>query len=105
MFGGASAALAILTLVLPFGLFVGALYSSDPNDPKNQGWGALGVLIAGMAAGILAAAVCGLAGTVAGIVALSRGERRQWLAIVGLLVNGIVVLLLAAAIVSNANGG
>ena len=104
-FGAASALLAVLTLILPLVLFAGTLFSVEQNDPKNQGWGGLGLIVVGLASGILAAGVCGLAGTVSALISLSRGERRPWLGVVGLLVNGAVVALLAAAYVSNVNGG
>jgi len=101
VFGGVAAALAILTLVLPFVLFAGAMVTGDPNDPKDQGWGWLGRLVAGFVLAVAAAVVTGLVGSVCGVVALARKERLPWLGIVGLVVNGAVLVILLAAYLSN----
>src|SRR5205814_1110468 len=100
-FGGVSAALAIVTLVMPFVLFAGVLFMGDPNDPRNQGWGWLGRVVGGVVLAVALAVLSGLIGTVSGIVALSRKERLPWLGIVGLVVNGAVLALLAVAYISS----
>ena len=105
IFSGVSAVCAFVSLVMPFVLFAGVMVTGDPNDPKNQGWGWLGRLVGGFVLVVAVAALSGLVGAACGVAALSRKERLPWLGIVGLVVNGAVLLLLVAAYVSNANGG
>ena len=93
VFGGVSSLLAILTLMIPFVVAAVVLFSVGGPEPQNQGWGWLDRIFAGAALAGIAAGLTGLVGAICGAISVLRGERRPWLGVVGLAVNGSVVLL------------
>lgn len=105
LFGAASAATAVLTVVTPVAVFMH--FASKANDPQAQGFVPLSLLVAGGFYGLLTAGASGLLGTLIGGIALVRGERKGWLAAVGLAVNvpaALLLLTLAALTVSHRGG-
>ncbi len=107
VFGTAALAFAALTFVVPAGIafvvlagFGGALAAPDPNPNPNAGqavgnvFGGLFAVFFGLFVAFAAAGVMALGGTLAGVVALARGERSQWRSVVGLFVCGGVTALM-----------
>jgi hypothetical protein len=93
VFGVASAAFAGLTVLLP--VLVMAFFINkaerEPNDPDHF-WAWLSAVIVGGGVSVVASGLSSLVGSIAGGVALARGERRGWLAGLGLVVNAPVLL-------------
>lgn len=88
VFGTTSAVCAALT-VLIMAFFIDK--AAQEKDAKAQPWAWL-IVLAGGAMSTIAAGLTSAVGTVTGGVALARGERKDWLARVGLLVNVPVAL-------------
>jgi hypothetical protein len=106
-FGTTSVVCAGLTILLPVlvVVFAGVRANQDTNDSTHF-WGAFVVLVVGGVFAVLAAGVTSVLGTVAGAIALGRGERNGWLATVGLCVNAPVALfVLYLVVVVRANTG
>jgi uncharacterized membrane protein YedE/YeeE len=97
VFGTASVVFAALSVVLP--VLIMLLFDREANQPtehqRDQFWRWLGLLIAGLIVSTLAAGLSGLLGTIAGAVALLRGEPKRWRAVVGLVVNAPIVAFVA----------
>jgi hypothetical protein len=98
VFGTASAVFAALSVVLP--VLIMLLFGREANQTadmheRDQFWRWLGLLLAGLIVSTLAAGLSGLLGTIAGAVALLRGEPKRWRAVVGLVVNAPIVAFVA----------
>jgi hypothetical protein len=99
LFGTASAGFAVLTFFVPVLIFFiagasGAAAQQHPDDPSSA-WAPLITLLAGLVVGAYATVVTALGGVMAGVIALVRGERASWLAVVGLTWCGAVVVFFA----------
>lgn len=98
-FGTASLVLAAVTVVVPTIILAG--FVAWASEEPTEGWGWLAVLGLLAAGGLLAIVVGGftsLLGSLAGGLALARGERGAWRSAIGLLIN-LPVLLIAAFLV------
>jgi hypothetical protein len=107
-FGTASVVCAGLTVLVPvlIMVFAGTRADRDTSDPSHV-WGPLAILVAGGILAVLAAGVTSAVGAVTGGIALARGERNRWLAVIGLIVNAPValfVLYLVTAVRANSGG-
>ena len=74
---------------------------------NRDGWGGLGMFLAGLLIAFMVGGLCSAVGTITGIVALARGEGQSWRSVVGLVVNVPVVLfvLYVIAVTRQNNGG
>jgi hypothetical protein len=111
-FGTASLVFAVLTIVLPVLVMLafGQKATREADSPEHGGWGglvAIGLLFVGVVAAAIVSGLSSLAGTITGVVALARGERRVWRSVVGLVVNVPVLLVIAYTliVVWISNGG
>jgi hypothetical protein len=106
-FGTASVVCAALTVFLPvlIMVFAGTRADKDTSDPTHV-WGPLAILVVGGAFAVLVAGLTSVFGSAAGGIALARGERNGWLAVIGLIVNAPVALfVLYLVAVVRTNGG
>ncbi|VTR97157.1 unnamed protein product [Gemmata massiliana] len=94
-FGVTSFVFAGLTVLAPvlIMVFFGARALESAERPSHS-WEPLGLVLAGGVLSIIAAGASSLVGSVAGTIALLRGERRIWRAIFGLVVNLPVLLFM-----------
>jgi hypothetical protein len=111
IFGTTSAVLAVLTIVI-LAAAVAVLSQAGSESPgpaetpaeaNRQGWNVLGQFIVALVGLVIAAAAAGLAsvgGVAAGVIALARGERARWRAVVGLVACGGFVATLLFVIVT-----
>jgi hypothetical protein len=110
-FGTTSAVLAVLTVaILAIGIAVVANAGNQPPaavetpaDANRHGWDFLGQFMVALVGLVIAAAAAGLVsvgGVAAGVIALARGERARWRAVVGLVVCGGFVAMLLFVIVT-----
>jgi hypothetical protein len=98
VFAIVSAVFAAMAIVLPI-VAVGLFAAEEQNKPDPNGWGWLGAIIVGIVLAVAIVGICALGGTIAGAVALLRRERHLWLAIVGLTLNGGLLLILVGGFV------
>ncbi|MCI0700722.1 MAG: hypothetical protein L0241_06545 [Planctomycetia bacterium] len=106
-FGAASVVFAVLSVVLPIaiGAFFGSRVENETSE-QAKAWGPLIALFATIIVSFLVVGITSFLGSLSGLLALVRGERSSWLAVVGLIVNGpILVFLLFVFAVMQANGG
>jgi hypothetical protein len=102
IFGMASTVFAVLAIILPV-IAVGLFAAEQQDKPDPSGWGWLGAVIVAIALAVAVIGICALGGTIAGAIALIRRERYLWLAIVGLTLNGSLLLLLAGSFILGSN--
>jgi hypothetical protein len=64
-------------------------------------------MLAGFALAVAASGLSSLVGTIAGVVALARGERHRWRSVVALIVNVPVLVFVAFLVIAARahNGG
>lgn len=85
-----------IALALPLlGALAGYLCAGPYKGPGNWGGGIAGVVLAGLA--LVVAATLGLG---AGLISLFKGERREWLTVVALLINVAIILPIANFVIS-----
>lgn len=94
----------VVTLIFLISLFaippIGYLLTSNaidntPSDGQNFGVVILGIM--GVVGVVVALGLVGLGSAITGGIALSRGERRRWAGLLGLIGGGLVFLAVAGA--------
>jgi len=97
MFGIVSVLFAALTFLVPIGIV-----ASQPLDPVRQpaggpehDWEPVVRALTNVAVALLSAVAAALLGLIAGLIAILRPERARWLAVTGLVANGLVLAFLA----------
>jgi ABC-type Fe3+ transport system permease subunit len=96
VFGALSVVLALLTFLVPILIVV-----SQPLDPVRQpagqehDWEPVVRALTNAAVALLSALAAALLGLIAGLIAVLRPERFRWLAVTGLVANGVVVAFFA----------
>jgi hypothetical protein len=104
VFGVVSIVCAVLTFAMPAVLIWLMAEKLERDGTRDQGWGALAAILLAMVVALVGALVPAAAGTIAGIVALARRERRAWVAVIGLVVCGGVLTMLAVALLNSQKG-
>jgi hypothetical protein len=92
-FGIASVVFGVLTIAVPFLVFL-FFASSDEIKNGKTGWEGLALVLVTVILGGIGAAVAAAGGVITGIVGLVRGERKKWLAVVGLIFSGGLLTML-----------
>jgi hypothetical protein len=97
VFGVLSVVFAALTVLVPLGIVM-----SLPLDPvprpdggPEHDWEPVVRTLTNVAAALLSAVAAALLGLIAGLIAILRPERVRWLAVAGLVANGLVLAFFA----------
>ncbi len=90
-FGITSVVFAVLSFLLPISLIIVFMDKAKNEDANQQVWAALGAMLAGVVFAGVAAGVTSIVGVVTAIIALIRRERLIWVAIIGLIPNGLIL--------------
>ena len=105
VFGAMSLVCALLMFPLPIALGAFFLNQAEKGEPDRNGWASLGAVFFTLVFGVIAAGLSAIGGVISGVIALFRGERSTWLAIVGLvLIGGVLALLLFSWLVAFFSG-
>ena len=107
-FGITSVVFAVLTVLLPVIIvtFFAVVVTNDPNE-RARAWAPVVIVFIGGFVSLMASGITSALGTVAGVIALARHERKSWLATLGLIVNVPVMLfaIYVYAVTRPAQGG
>jgi hypothetical protein len=99
-FGIASLVFAALSVVLPVVIVLVVERQVDRDTHEQaKAWAPLIAVFLGAILSAIAVGVTSLLGTITGGVALARGERQSWLAVVGLVVNVPILAFVAFLVV------
>lgn len=98
IFGSIAATCTVLVFALPFAIVLFEFREGGPVD--QPGWGPLAAVLVSLVLVFIAAGSMAITSVISGTLALLRGERHSWLAWLGLIVGGTVLVMIGIATVS-----